>query len=205
MRLSVRALIAGLLLGLAPQLVRAAPDPSPTPVRRAAPTVEFEDAALPAAQREALGKAAKLVATWAMVQNVVQAVAKGSAVPADRVQAVDEAWRRGEDPEGLVTSIAGNECSLALQRAISANPSYADAYVTDARGAVVCMTARADSFVHAGEQPFARAFAEGSGSIFVAKAGADAGGLQVVQIAVPVRSAGQVIGVLVAARLASNG
>jgi hypothetical protein len=205
MRQSVPVLIAGLLLALAPRPMRAAPDPSPTPARRPGPTVEFEDTGLPAAQRETLGKAAKLVATWAMVQTVVQTVAKGSAVPADRIQSVDEGWRRGEDPEGIVTSIAGNECSQALQRAVSANPSYADAYVADARGAVVCMTSRTSAYLHTADAPFARAFAAGSGTIFVAKAGPDAGGLEVVQIAVPVRSAGQVIGVLVAARLASNG
>lgn len=205
MRPSARVLLGCLLLAVAPCL--AAPADPTAPARRPGAGVDFEDERLADADRQTLSKAARLVATWAMVQSVVQTVAKDApaAVSIDRVKAIDDAWRKGDDPDGLVTSIARNECSQALQRAVSANPSYAGVYVTDTRGVVVCMTDRSAGYFHGEEPSFARALAGGTGAIFVSRAGPDAGGLVVVQIAVPVRSAGQVIGVLVAERIAASG
>ena len=196
--------LACLLLGLAalPALAQG----QATTSRSAGPSVEFADPKVASGDREVLTRAAQQVARWAMVQRVVQAVKAQEASPPamERVRAIDEAWQRGEDPEGLATSLAKNDCAQALQTLMSANPGYGGAFVTDSQGALVCMTERTSDYWQGDEEPFTGAYAGGAGALFVSKTERDAAsGLDMVYIAVPVRSAGQVIGVLAVQRLAA--
>jgi hypothetical protein len=168
--------------------------------------VQFEDPALPPGDREVLARAAQQVGRWAMIQRVVQAVkAQEAAPPAmERVRAIDEAWQRGEDPEGLATSLAKNDCAQALQTLMSANPGYGEAYVTDHQGAVVCMTDRTSDYWQGDEEAWTHAYAGGAGAIVVGKTEqAPITGLEVVPISVPVKSAGQVIGILTVEKIAA--
>jgi hypothetical protein len=171
----------------------------------AGPAVQFEDESLARGDRETLARAAQQVGRWAMIQRVVLAVkAQEAAPPAmERVRSIDEAWQRGEDPEGLATSLAKNDCAQALQTLMSANPGYGEAYVTDHQGAVVCMTDRTNDYWQGDEEAWTRAFAGGAGAVVVGKTERDATtGLDVVPISVPIKSAGQVIGVLTVGRIA---
>ena len=177
-----------------------------SPAAAAGAAVQFEDAAIAPGDREVLARAAQQVGRWAMIQRVVQAVkAQEAAPPAmERVRAIDEAWQRGEDPEGLATSLAKNDCAQALQTLMSANPGYGEAYVTDHQGAVVCMTDRTSDYWQGDEEGWTRAYGGGAGAVVVGKTERDAiTGLDVVPISVPVKSAGQVIGVLTVEKIAT--
>lgn len=206
-----------LLACLLAALPAAAQEPAPTATAAApAPTAaaaapsgpQFADERLAPGDREILGRAAQLVSRWAMVQRVVLAVKARQQAPlaAERVQAIDQAWQRGEDPEGLATALAKNDCAQALQTLVSANLGYAEAFVTDEQGALVCMTQRTSDFWQGDEEAWSRAWADGSGAVFVSKSEPDAStGLDLVHIAVPIKSAGRAIGVLVAGKIAAPG
>ena len=61
-----------------------------------------------------------------------------------------------------------------------------------------------DDYWQGDEEPFTGAYAGGAGAVFVSKTERDAAsGLDMVYIAVPVRSAGQVIGVLAVGKIAA--
>lgn len=188
-----------------PAPTAAAPAPAPTaPPPPAGP--QFADDHLTPGDREILGRAAQLVSRWAMVQRVVLAVRARTQAPLapERVQAIDQAWQHGQDPEGLATALAKNECAQALQTLVSANLGYAEAIVTDDQGAIVCMTQRTSDFWQGDEEPWIRGWAGGSGGIFVSKSEPDAStGLDLVHIAVPVKSAGRTVGVLIAGKIAA--
>lgn len=176
------------------------------PATAAGTGVQFEDPSIAPGDREVLARAAQQVGRWAMIQRVVQAVkAQEAAPPAmERVRAIDEAWQRGEDPDGLATALAKNDCAQALQTLMSANPGYGEAYVTDHQGAIVCMTDRTSDYWQGDEEAWTRAYGGGAGAVVVGKTERDATtGLDVVPISVPVKSAGQVIGVLTVEKIAA--
>ncbi|HEV8238146.1 MAG TPA: PDC sensor domain-containing protein [Thermoanaerobaculia bacterium] len=204
--LTGRLSLACVLLALSSPLLAQSQTTAAPPRPAAGAAVQFEDEALAAADRDVLARAAQQVGRWAMIQRVVQAVKAQEASPPamERVRAIDAAWQRGEDPEGLATSLAKNDCAQALQTLMSANPGYGDAYVTDHQGAIVCMTDRTSDYWHGDEEAWTRAYAGGAGAVVVGKNERDATtGLDVVPISVPIKSAGQVIGVLTVGRIAA--
>ncbi|HEV8630906.1 MAG TPA: hypothetical protein VGV61_11355 [Thermoanaerobaculia bacterium] len=214
MRMSPLALTGPLLLALGAVAVPAQPPPAApagaaggaTVVRPAGPRVEFENGAMPAVEKELLTRYATTVTRWAMVQRIVQAVQAqdAKAMPPERIQQIDLAWQRGEDPEGLATALAKNDCAQVLQTLLSSNPGYGDAFVADDRGALVCMSERTSGYWHGDEAKWSRAYAEGAGAIFVSQGEHDEStGLDLVRISVPVRAAGRVIGVLIVGRIVS--
>jgi len=204
--LTGRLSLACLLLALSSPLL-AQSQPAAAPPRPAAgAAVQFEDEAIAPGERDVLTHAAQQVGRWAMIQRVVQAVKAQEASPPamERVRAIDEAWQRGEDPEGLATSLAKNDCAQALQTLMSANPGYGEAYVTDHQGAIVCMTDRTSDYWQGDEEAWTRAYGGGAGAVVVGKTERDATtGLDVVPISVPIKSAGQVIGVLTVGKIAA--
>lgn len=206
MRKTVVALASALLLAAA-----AAPQGSPPAAKagtQGAAGIDFQDPGLPAAEKELLAHSAQQVARWAMVQRLVQAVKTQQAeqLPVERLQAIDGAWRRGEDPEGLASRLGKNDCAQALQTMVSASPGYADAFVADDRGALVCMSQRPGRYLQSDEPSWSHAFSGGAGAIFVSRRLRDEGtGLDLVHISVPIRAAGRVIGVLVVSRIVAPG
>jgi hypothetical protein len=206
MRKAVVALASALLL--ASSAASQGPPPAPKPAAQSSPAVEFGDPGLPAAEKELLARSAQQVARWAMVQRVVQAVRSQQAaqLPAERLQSIDAAWQRGEDPDGLASRLGKNDCAQALQTMLGATPGYVDAYVADDRGALVCMSQRTRRYLLQGEPEWSRAFAGGTGAIFVSGRVREEGtGLDLAHIAVPIRAAGKVIGVLVVGRIIAPG
>jgi hypothetical protein len=173
----------------------------------AKPPLLFEDQSLSERQRDHLARSAEAVSRWAMVQRVVAAVRAQNEAPltSERIAEIDAAWQRGEDPEGLVARLSSNECASALQSLLTANPGFAEIFVTDERGALVCSTARTSDYAQADEEKWQRAYAAGAGAVFVATVQRDeSAGSEVIQIAVPVRWAGRTVGVLVAGKLAGD-
>lgn len=169
-----------------------------------APAVVFEDPSQPARQKELLTRYATTVARWAMVQRVVSAVTAQNeqSRSSERLAELEASWRRGEDPGGQFTALVTNDCAQALQAALTSNPGYADAYVTDQQGALVCASTRASDYYTGDLDSWRQAYAGGAGAIFIGAPREDEGlGSQILQIAVPVRAAGKTVGVMVVSRL----
>jgi hypothetical protein len=211
MRKPLVALAGCLILASAPVLAQP-PSPASSPpamAPAAAPGgVQFEDPSLPAGEKDLLAHYAQTVSRWAMVQRVVQAVRSQEAqpLPIERVQQIDAAWQRGEDPEGLASGLAKSDCSQALQALMAANAGYAEAFVADDRGALVCMSQRTSDYWQGDEPKWSRSYADGAGAVFVSKPDHDnSTGLDLVHISVPVRAAGKVIGVLIVGRIVTPG
>ena len=79
-------------------------------------------------------------------------------------------------------------------------------FVADSRGALVCMSSRTSDYYQGDEEHFVRAWAGGAGGRFVAASHRDESmGLEMVHIAVPVRSGGRAVGVLTAGRILGGG
>jgi len=182
--------------------------PAPAPASTAGAGVQFADPAPAAGDRELLTRSAQQVQRWAMVQRVVQAVKAQQAapLPLERVQAIDQAWQRGEDPEGLATSLAKNDCAQALQTLMSANPGYGEAFASDDRGALVCMTQRTSDYFQGDEETWSRAYADGAGAVFVSGNARDSSTSQhMVHISVPIKSGAKLIGVLTVGKIHAPG
>jgi hypothetical protein len=169
----------------------------------AKPPLVFQSQALSSRQRETLTRYAETAARWAMVQRVVSAVTSRNAEPqsAERTVALAEAWDRGEDPDGQLTALLVNDCAQALQAALTANPGFAAASVTDRHGALVCASERTGRYYQGDDEAWRRAFADGAGAIFVSVPRDDATFGEVVHIAVPVRAGGATVGVLTVSRM----
>jgi len=194
-----RVVWALLLLAAAPVLAAAAPAPSAS-----AFAVDFEDQALPARQKELLARYANQVAGWASTEALVHGAQQQSSKPAsnDRIRQIDAAWQRGEDPEGLATAVGNNECAQALVTLIGGNHGFGEAFVTDSRGAIVCMSRRTSDYWQGDEAKWTRSWAGGSGAVFVSKiAHDDSTGLDLMHISVPIRAGGRLVGVLTVGRL----
>jgi hypothetical protein len=127
----------------------------------------------------------------------------------EQVLEIDAAWQRGENPQGLATELAENRCAQELKKALSGaeNPAaYREAFVTDDRGVLVCMTDRTSDYFQGDEALWSRAFAAGAGAVFVSKAERDASTTaDLVHISLPVRSAGQIVGVLIVGWMPPSG
>ena len=199
MRTNPRSTVAGATL-CALLLLPAAVAQSP-PAARA---VEFEDPSQPAKQKELLSRYAETVSRWAMIQRVVQAVVERNERPlsAERMAEIDRAWQAGGNPNGLANELARNECAQVLQALLGGNPGYAEAYVSDQYGALVCMTSRTSDFYQGDEESWRRAYAGGAGGIFVSASGRDEStGLDLVKISVPVLHEGRAVGVLTVGKI----
>jgi hypothetical protein len=181
---------------------------TPKPVLSGMPAVDFENPSLPPREKELLTRYAQQVSRWAMIQRVVQAVAAQDQTPRsdEKIREIDAAWQKGGDPEGLATALQQNDCAQALQALINSNPGWAEAMVTDRKGALVCASQRTSDYWQGDEPKFSRAWAEGAGALFVSSAAKDSStGLEMVHIAVPVRVAGKPAGVLIIGKLMGGG
>ena len=168
----------------------------------------FADASLPARQKDLLARYAQQIAGWAANEARVEAALAGSgrSTTMERILDVDRRWQRGEDPDGLATELGRNDCAQALLSALAASPGYAEAFVTDSRGAVVCMTRRTSDYWQGDEEKWTRAWAAGKGAVFVSAVERDEStGTDLLHISVPLRVDERVVGVLVAGRLRGSG
>lgn len=166
--------------------------------------IDFENAALPARQKELLARYADEIVDWAATPQLVRAAQAQSAraQPLERIKEIDRAWQSGGDPQGLVTTLSGNECAKALQSLLQTNRGFGEAFVTDSKGALVCMTRRTSDYWQGDEAKWSRAWAGGSGAVFVSEVGHDdSTGLDLMHISVPIRASSRLVGVLTVGRL----
>ena len=193
-----RVVWALLFLAVVPVPAAAAPPAVP------AFAVVFEDEAMPARQKELLGRYAHQVLGWASTERLVRDAQQQSSQPLgrERIRQIDASWQRGEDPEGLATSLGSNDCAQALRALLGSSHGFGEAFVTDARGALVCMSRRTSDYWQGDEAKWSRSWAGGTGAVFVSKISHDdSTGLDLMHISAPIRAGGGLVGVLTVGRL----
>lgn len=115
------------------------------------------------------------------------------------IGALDRAW--ADETSGaaaLVQSIAGNQVSEHLWSFTQSFPELQEVFVTDLRGLTVGMTGRTDDYIHADEDWWQGAYADGRGALFIRETGLVAAGNWALDVGVPIRDklGRDVIGVL---------
>jgi len=200
-------------LGIALLLAATAPAPAPgPPARLPAHTrtyrIEFENEGLPARQKELIARYADQIVGWAAGERFSRAASEqnGKSMTLARIREIDRAWQGGADPEGLATTLVKNDCARALAAILVANPGYGEAFVTDSQGALVCMTRRTSDYWQGDEAKWTRAWAGGSGAVFVSKvAHDDSTDTDLMHISAPITIGGHLVGVLIVGKLLTAG
>jgi hypothetical protein len=195
-----------LALSLASVGQAAAQTGSARPVRPR--EIHFADGQLPARQKDLLARYANQIVGWAADDRLLAAAQAQSAqrIGMERILDIDRRWQAGEDPDGLATALGRNDCAQALLAILAGNPGYAEAFVTDSRGALVCMTKRTSDYWQGDEEKWSRAWAAGKGAVFVSSVERDEStGADVMHISVPLREGDRVVGVLIAGRVRTGG
>jgi hypothetical protein len=199
-------------LGIALLLAATTAVPAPGTPTKAVPArtyrIEFENAALPARQKELLARYADQIVGWAASDRLARAASQQSAKPMSmaRIHEIDREWQGGADPEGLATALARNDCARALAAILVANPGYGEAFVADSQGALVCMSRRTSDYWQGDEAKWSRSWAGGTGAVFVSKvAHDDSTGVDLMHISAPITSGGHLVGVLVVGKLLTAG
>jgi hypothetical protein len=171
------------------------------------PLVFHNDQLVPKA-KSFLGKRAREVQRWTLMQEVLAAVTTQNRKPSDieRIKEIDAKWSAGL-LVGLPRALMTNDCAAALRRVTDSAPSgyYREAFVTDAQGALVCTTERTSDYWQADEEKWLAAFNDGHGALYVGPVEQDESvNHPLVQIAVPVMDGNQAVGVLVVGKLVNN-
>lgn len=115
----------------------------------------------------------------------------------DQIKAEDKKWRNHAGIADYMKTIMENECGRHLRNVQNSAPFYAEIFVMDNRGANVAMTDKTSDYWQGDEAKFQKSFNAGSGAIFVDDVEFDdSSQAYLVQVSVPVRNAGQVIGAI---------
>lgn len=97
--------------------------------------------------------AAKLRQTAAHAEVLAAVKAQNAlAVPIVAVKVIDQRWFLNREM-GLVRQATTGKCADLLREFVAANPAYAEAFLLDRQGAIVCSNARTTQYWF-GEEPF---------------------------------------------------
>lgn len=115
----------------------------------------------------------------------------------DQIKAEDTKWRNHAGIANYMKAIMENECGRHLRTIQNSAPYYAEIFVMDNHGANVAMTDKTSDYWQGDEAKFQKSFNAGSGAIFVDDVEFDdSTQAYLVQVSVPVRHSGQVIGAI---------
>lgn len=115
----------------------------------------------------------------------------------DHIKAEDKKWRDHAGIADYMKAIMENECGRYLRSIQNSAPYFAEIFVMDSLGANVAMTDKTSDYWQGDEAKFQKSFNAGSGAIFVDEVEFDdSTQAYLVQVSVPVRNAGQVIGAI---------
>jgi hypothetical protein len=168
--------------------------------------VVFEQEGLVPQAKLFLTERASEVQAWASAKSLVDAVIAQNRTPEtlDETRKLDRNWIEGKSAPGFEDDLLSNDCATTLRGfvASASKESYREAFLTDARGALVCETERTSDYWQGDETKWIRAFNDGHGAIYIGPVTLDASvGQPLVQIAVPVLDGGKAIGVLIVGKL----
>lgn len=112
------------------------------------------------------------------------------------LSALNDRWMESSEESEFVRGYLDNEISAYL-RSLMTRPEYGEIFLTNRYGELVASTGKLTTLAHAHKYWWRGAFAEGSGRVFIDDRGYDDSvGGYVLGIVVPVKEAGEVIGIL---------
>jgi hypothetical protein len=130
-----------------------------------------------------------------IIKAVLAQNAQGKSL--DQIKAADKKWRNHAGIADYMKALMENECGRHLRNLQKSAPYYAEIFVMDNHGANVAMTDKTSDYWQGDEAKFQKSFNAGSGAIFVDGVEFDdSTQAYLVQVSVPVRNAGQVIGAI---------
>jgi hypothetical protein len=142
---------------------------------------------------------ATTVKVWTADKLLVDAVKAQNArkVTLDQIQKDDNLWMAGKD-DGLVKQVTTGACADHLRQLVAA-AGFAETFVMDDQGALVCATEKTSDYWQGDEAKWTRAFAAGKGETFIDRLKFDDSAKQnLAQVSVPIMDGGHAIGVITA-------
>jgi len=140
-----------------------------------------------------------VVAAWGADEVCVAAARAQNAKrqSLDQIKALDKKWMATAGVDDFMQSLIDNPCGREARRLQAQSKFYAEIFVTDAKGANVCMTDKTSDYWQGDEAKFIRSYAKGAGSLFVDDVSFDESTqTYLVQASVPVMDGGRAIGVV---------
>lgn len=136
-----------------------------------------------------------LAANRAVVGAVVEQNARK--LSAESIQRLEVEWSATRGMNDTVRRHVDNPCGQALRAGVSQSPAVVEAFAMDNQGALVCTVAKTSDYFQGDEPKWQRAFAGGRGAELVDSPQFDDSSQgYTVQVSVPVKDGGQVVGVL---------
>jgi C4-dicarboxylate-specific signal transduction histidine kinase len=143
-----------------------------------------------------------IVEKWAADPVVLDAVREANRNPRslEEIARIDREWQAAVGVDAFIRSVLEQPASARLRELRESNPELHEAFVTDELGANVAATNKTSDFYQGDEDKFQEAFNGRKGGLHMGKLALDESSqAYTIQIGVPVRDQGQVIGVLVVA------
>lgn len=113
------------------------------------------------------------------------------------IKAMDAKWRADAGLADYMKALMENGCAKHLHSIQDSAPYYAEIFVMDNQGANVCQTDKTSDYWQGDEAKFQKSFNGGAGAVFVDEVEFDdSAQAYLVQISVPVKDGGAVIGAI---------
>ncbi|HYV44756.1 MAG TPA: PDC sensor domain-containing protein [Myxococcaceae bacterium] len=152
-----------------------------------------------ASLKERVARSLPVVREMAAAQAVVSAVVAQDQRKQSMatIQKIDKEWIASRGVTDFIRKHIENPCAHALREIAARNPAVVEAFAMDDQGALVCTIAKTTDYWQGDEAKWQRSFAGGRGAEFVDGVQYDESSqAYCVQISVPVRQGGQVVGAL---------
>jgi hypothetical protein len=156
---------------------------------------EVKKSVLTPAEEAALKKAVKVVESWERDPVFIREIAAQNAqrMTLAQIQAIDKLWMAGGEGD-RAARLQTNACAQHLKALVAAHPGFGESFAMDNQGANVCMTDRTSDFWQGDEAKWQKSF---PGATFVDQPRYDTSAKAIlVQVSVPIRDGGTVIGAL---------
>jgi hypothetical protein len=141
---------------------------------------------------------ANTVAMLAVEASLVAAVKVQNAqnLTVAQIIALDQAWVAGTAP-ALVQAVTTGACADKLRVMLTANDAYAEMFLMDNKGALVCAAAKPTDYYQGDEDKWTKSYNGGAGRIYIAPPAFDASAnATLVQISAPVKDGTTTVGVM---------
>ena len=140
-------------------------------------------------------KMAELGQNPMIVKAVKAQNAKG--VSLKSIKAMDKKWINTAGIADFMKALMESECAVHLQSIQQANRFYAEIFVMDNQGAIVCETDKTSDYWQGDEAKFQKSFNNGNGAVFVDEVEFDdSTQAYISQVSVPVMDNGKAIGAI---------
>ena len=134
------------------------------------------------------------------VDSVIVAAVKaqnGTGQSLDDIKAMDQKWRATAGIVDYMRALMDSACGQHLRKLQDSQAYYAEIFVMDNQGANVAMTDKTSDYWQGDEAKFKESFKGGSGALHIGEVEFDdSTQAYLVQVSVPVKDGGQVIGAI---------